>query len=151
MKRQLQLVLLDGEPEDRIYLRFLRARKFKLDDSFNLMFDCLKWRRDFHGKGVFAIKEDDIEEDLVAGKVIPCGHDKDGLPVSYIFVNLHDRSTPLNRTEELCVYSFETGRLRLKYPQEKVTVVFDLKGFSMKNVDFPFTKVTIDLKLDGND
>lgn len=42
----------DYDGDDAILLRFLRAREFDLDKSFELITEALEWRTNFGGKGV---------------------------------------------------------------------------------------------------
>ena len=56
-------------------------------------------------------------------------------PSSWIHVKLHEKDTcPMDDLKRWCIYQMETGRELLTLPNEKITLVFDMTGFSMKNM-----------------
>ncbi|CAN8235416.1 unnamed protein product [Cochlearia groenlandica] len=72
--------LLKDERSDVVLLKFLRARDFKAKDSFAMLKNTIKWRREFK------IDELVVEEELVddLDKVVFMhGHDREGHPVCY--------------------------------------------------------------------
>ncbi|OVA07827.1 CRAL-TRIO domain [Macleaya cordata] len=74
--------LLGGdERADVILLKFLRARDFRVSDSFSMLQKCLAWRKDF---GAEAIVEEDLGFKELEG-VVAYMHasDRDGHPVCY--------------------------------------------------------------------
>ncbi|KAK4391271.1 Patellin-3 [Sesamum angolense] len=71
--------LLKDDRSDVILLKFLRARDFKVKDSFAMLKSTIKWRRDFH---VDELLKEDIGDDLEK-IVFMHGQDKEGHPVCY--------------------------------------------------------------------
>ncbi|KAI3937796.1 hypothetical protein MKW92_010973 [Papaver armeniacum] len=69
------------ERADVILLKFLRARDFKVSDSFSMLQKCLAWRKEF---GTENIMDEDLGfkelEEVVA---YMHGYDRDGHPVCY--------------------------------------------------------------------
>jgi len=113
----------NGEQQDALLLRFLL------------------WRAKFHDIGVDNITEDMIINELKKGKSFTRGFDKQGRPVNYILVRLHkaSESSP-EELQKMTVWMFEQGRKLVKPPVETTTLVFDMRGYSMENMDYGFTR-----------
>ncbi|KAB2013823.1 hypothetical protein ES319_D09G183500v1 [Gossypium barbadense] len=74
--------LLSGdEKADVILLKFLRARDFKVSDSFHMLEKCLAWRKEFKADSV-AEEELGLEE-LEGVVAYMHGYDREGHPVCY--------------------------------------------------------------------
>ncbi|GER37849.1 Sec14p-like phosphatidylinositol transfer family protein [Striga asiatica] len=71
--------LLSDDRSDVILLKFLRARDFKVKESFSMLKNTMKWRRDFN---VDELIKEDLGDDLEK-VVFMHGHDKEGHPVCY--------------------------------------------------------------------
>lgn len=71
--------LLRDERSDVILLKFLRARDFKVGDSFSMLKNTIKWRRDFN---VDELLKEDLGDDLEKVFFMH-GHDKEGHHVCY--------------------------------------------------------------------
>lgn len=71
--------LMKDDRSDVVLLKFLRARDFKVKESFAMLKNTLKWRRDF---GVDELVKEDLGDDLEK-VVFMHGHDKEGHPVCY--------------------------------------------------------------------
>ncbi|XP_073036071.1 patellin-3-like [Primulina eburnea] len=71
--------LMEDERSDVILLKFLRARDFKVKDSFTMLKNTIKWRKDFN---VDELVKEDLGDDLEKVVFIR-GHDKEGHPVCY--------------------------------------------------------------------
>ncbi|KAH6759337.1 Sec14p-like phosphatidylinositol transfer family protein [Perilla frutescens var. frutescens] len=71
--------LMKDDRSDVVLLKFLRARDFKVKESFAMLKNTLKWRRDF---GVDELLKEDLGDDLEK-VVFMHGHDKEGHPVCY--------------------------------------------------------------------
>ncbi|KAK8709094.1 hypothetical protein V6N13_060124 [Hibiscus sabdariffa] len=74
--------LLSGdEKADVILLKFLRARDFKVSDSFHMLEKCLAWRKEFKADG---ITDEDLGFKELEGVVAYMhGFDREGHPVCY--------------------------------------------------------------------
>lgn len=71
--------MLKDDRSDVILLKFLRARDFKVKDSFVMLKNTIKWRKDFN---VDELLKEDLGDDLEK-VVFMQGHDKEGHPVCY--------------------------------------------------------------------
>lgn len=71
--------LLKDDRSDVILLKFLRARDFKVKESFAMLKNTMKWRRDFNVDELLKENLGDYLEKVVFMQ----GHDKEGHPVCY--------------------------------------------------------------------
>ena len=63
---------------------------------------------------------------------------------SFVHVAKHDKSNSnIDKMKNFTVLLMETGRTLLKPPNEVSTLVFDLTGFSLNNMDYTFVKFLI--------
>ncbi|KYQ88760.1 cellular retinaldehyde-binding/triple function domain-containing protein [Tieghemostelium lacteum] len=137
-----QINLLD----DSMILRFLRARKWKLDASYDMLYDTLVFRTNFQDVGVENIKSDMVENELKVGKSFFCGKDNGGRPVCIIRVRKHDgNNRDIEESMRYCVYVMEQGKNLLEPPIETCTLIFDMTGFSTKNMDYQLVKFLVEL------
>lgn len=111
---------------DGLLLRFLRARKWDVDDALFMMVSTMHWR----------LKEAKVEElnktgeemalkngqngflnQIRMGKSFLHGTDKEGRPICTVRVKLHRKSDQTEKDlENYTVYIMETARLMLKHP-----------------------------------
>ncbi|KAK1355578.1 Patellin-6 like [Heracleum sosnowskyi] len=74
--------LLSGEERaDVILLKFLRARDFRVQESFQMLVKCLEWRKEFEADGI--VEEDLNFKELEGIVAYMNGYDRDGHPVCY--------------------------------------------------------------------
>jgi len=126
----------------------LRARDFNVNVALKLLTETISWRANFQGIGVDAIKEETIQNELKSGKAFQCGVDKSGRPVVYVRVRFHKRrQTDQSEFQRYLVFLMEQSRVLkvLHGPTESATVVFDMRDFSMENMDYSFTKFLVDV------
>ncbi|XP_057470046.1 patellin-3-like [Actinidia eriantha] len=71
--------LLADERSDVIFLKFLRARDFKVKEAFAMLKNTVRWRKEF---GIEALLEEDLGTELDKS-VFMHGFDKEGHPVCY--------------------------------------------------------------------
>ncbi|KAA8651186.1 hypothetical protein EYZ11_008949 [Aspergillus tanneri] len=151
---------------DALMLRFLRARKWDVNKAFVMMLHALVWRvKDQHvdekviaNSELDALKQSQNKSDPQAaktgssflaqmrmGKCYFHGVDKQGRPVGVMKARLHK---PADQSEEVInryiLHVIETVRLLLVPPVENVTVVFDLTGFSLSNMEYAPVKFLIE-------
>lgn len=126
---------------DSLLLRFLRARKWVLEDTLNMLFTVLNWRHKemhvdddimFNGEGKAAEEEksDDEKTKSIAkgwldqqrmGKSLWHGLDKQNRPISVIRVKSHNpKAQPPESMERYIVHLIETARLFLTPPIDTV-------------------------------
>eukprot|EP01117_Protostelium_nocturnum_P003498 TRINITY_DN1455_c0_g3_i2.p1 TRINITY_DN1455_c0_g3~~TRINITY_DN1455_c0_g3_i2.p1 ORF type:complete len:294 (+),score=106.87 TRINITY_DN1455_c0_g3_i2:281-1162(+) len=139
---------LNGYQMELIYLKFLRARTFKLKDSFNLYSEYLLWKAHFQDDlGVDNISTAYIEKEMRLKKGFMFGSDRDGRPICYIKLANHKKSeSPFNEAEAFVAWFFEMLKRSPKPPNiETVMTIADLKGIGMENLDMALSKVWSDL------
>lgn len=116
-------------------IRLLVAREFQESKALEMWEKFVLWRREF---GVDAIKESFIEGELSAGKAFWHKHDKNGHPCLIVKTARHfpERSSAESLLK-FAVFLIETGtRLADEQGKDgKICVLWDRKGFSMKNFD----------------
>ncbi|CAF4158857.1 unnamed protein product [Adineta steineri] len=145
---EIEIFLASGyDNPDMILLRWLRARKWNINGAFQQFIDTIKWRHEWGVKELLAKGETDLcSEEIQTGKSYFMGHDKVGRPINYVSVKDHIKGQfPLESTEKLTVFTMEIGRKLLHSPNESVTVIFDMTGFGLKNMDYPHLKFLIHL------
>ncbi|KAG0222138.1 CRAL-TRIO domain-containing protein [Mortierella sp. GBAus27b] len=140
-----------GDHPDALLLRFVRARKWNVNNALNMLFKAFKWRLD---EDIPAVKySTDVAlneqypkffEQLESGKFYIHGTDSENRIVAYLNVRLHDpNAQPAKTLEKLTVYVMEAGRVLLEHPVETVCLVFDLTGFGLSNMDYHMVKYLV--------
>jgi len=126
-------------------VRFLRARNWDVNLASTLLFDAISWRRTFKGKGVNNITTSDVVNEIKTGKAFFHGYDKQNRPITYVKASLHDGNTrELDEIEKFCVYMMEKEHNELfKNGVYRSCIIFDLNGFSLRNMDYQFMKFMI--------
>ncbi|EGX88009.1 CRAL/TRIO domain protein [Cordyceps militaris CM01] len=156
--RALIVESVKHEHPDTLALRFLRARKWNLMRAVVMLAKSLRWRVEEmkvdrvlmrQGEGFMlesevagaSAQEQALGKDFLNqmrwAKGFLHGVDRDGRPVNYIRAAKHraaDQS--VEALEKFTVYSIELARLSLQAPVEMGTIVFDLTGFSLSNMDY---------------
>ncbi|KAI9368545.1 CRAL-TRIO domain-containing protein [Aspergillus egyptiacus] len=155
-----------NENPDALVLRFLRARKFDVAKSLNMMLRSMLWR----------IKQVRVEEKVLLntetqalaeskdkskpheaqegeaflaqmrmGKCYQHGHDKKGRPVNVVRVKLHKPSAQSTEViNRFILHIIESTRLLLVSPVDTSTVVFDMTGFTLSNMEYAPVKFIIE-------
>ncbi|KAJ2450441.1 hypothetical protein EV183_004279 [Coemansia sp. RSA 2336] len=127
---------------DVLLLRFLRARKWKVDDALTMLLACLRWRLDEEIDWVIWNGEAALNYALLQ-RGVGAIHKTDrlGQPILYIPVRMNDPSAqPAEHIVDYTVYLMEVARIMLHPPAEKVCLVFDTTDMSMSNMDWSFFK-----------
>ncbi|CAH7689190.1 hypothetical protein BY996DRAFT_4642558 [Phakopsora pachyrhizi] len=136
------LIMMDDP--DVIILKFLRARKWNVSAGVAMMASCMKWRIEYGVDELLRNGEDgnsrskEFINQIRLGKAFAQGTDRQGRPIVYINVRLHKPSEQSYKTiEDFTVYCMEAVRLMLTPPLiEKATIVFDMTGFGLVNMDW---------------
>jgi len=130
--------------DDRMLLRFLRARKFDVGPAYDMLTETLRFRTTFQDKGVDAITIESVSNELKQGKSFFHGLDKDGRPVVIVKVKNHD-PTKIDQLEgqRFSLFMMEYGRTLITPEVETVTLVFDMTDAGMKNMDMKSLQFTI--------
>lgn len=135
------------EHPDTVLLRYLRARKWILNDSFEQFIETIRWRSKsgldklmFNGESTIDLNE------LRKGKTFYIGFDRFHRPINYIGARFHFKGEfSSESTEKLTILTMEIGRKLLHDPVESVTVIIDLTDFSMRNMDYQHVKFIINV------
>ncbi|KAL6851992.1 hypothetical protein J3F83DRAFT_765013 [Trichoderma novae-zelandiae] len=149
---------------DALALRFLRARKWDVEKALVMLVSTMSWRHsdmkvdsDIMANGESGALvdaqegKDDVKkvaEDFLAqlrmGKSFLHGADKQGRPICVVRVRLHRQGEQCEESlERYTVYLIETARMMLRPPVDTATIVFDMTGFSMANMDYTPVKFMI--------
>ncbi|KAM0272212.1 hypothetical protein ACHAQH_008794 [Verticillium albo-atrum] len=135
---------------DAIVLRFLRARKWDVEKSMEMLISTIDWRHERRmdeeivkkGESVaFIPSPSEDEKNFLAqyrsGKSYVRGSDMEGRPVYIVKARLHNPSLQSAASMEAFVlHNVETISLMVKAPNDKTCLVFDLSGFGIRNMDF---------------
>ncbi|KAJ5218132.1 uncharacterized protein N7498_000231 [Penicillium cinerascens] len=157
--------MIKQEHPDSLLLRFLRARKWDVGKGFAMMMSNILWRKEAHvdddilPKGELYALEQSRDEKLSAkeqkegkdfiaqlkmGKSFLHGFDKQGRPVNYVRVKIHKPGAQSEETlERYIVNVIEATRLIVVPPVETGTIVFDMTGFSLSNMEYQPVKFII--------
>ncbi|PYH95691.1 CRAL/TRIO domain protein [Aspergillus ellipticus CBS 707.79] len=149
---------------DVLLLRFLRARKWDVNKAFGMMLKAIVWRvheeevddkvianpelaavtTSQSGDSVSAKAAKDFLDQLRMGKCYMHGTDRLGRPVLVVRVRLHQPSKQSEETlNRFILHTIETARLLLAPPSETVTIIFDMTGFGLSNMEYAPVKFII--------
>ncbi|KAJ5107389.1 hypothetical protein N7456_004064 [Penicillium angulare] len=152
------LKMIKQEHPDSLLLRFLRARKWDVGKAFTMMITNILWRKqmevddDILPKGeLYAFRQSrdhglttkerkegqDFIEQLKTGKSFLHGFDREGRPVNYVRVRIHKPGAQTEEAlERYIVHVIESTRLVVVPPIENGTIVFDMTGFGLSNMEY---------------
>lgn len=145
--------MLRLEEPDNALLKFVRARKWKLDKTLSMIAHSMNWRvnevqvDDLLNGGELAIfknEEQGVIKNLEMQKAFISGRDKQGRPIILARPKLHNSHDQTeSEMEKYCILVIEQARLFFKSPVETATILFDLSGFAMANMDYGPVKFLI--------
>jgi hypothetical protein len=157
--------LVKHDNPDAIVLRYLRARKWDVQNAMVMLVSTIHWTLGVDPyKSIVAKGEGDAQlqahpnntdakarkagqeflDIAEAGKSFIHGHDVAGRPVVYIRVRLHRSGQQEDATmERFTIYTIETTRLFLTPSIDTATIVFDMQDFSLANMDYAPVKFMI--------
>ncbi|KAI6779458.1 CRAL-TRIO domain-containing protein-like protein [Emericellopsis cladophorae] len=162
--RETIWVMVKHDHPDALALRFLRARKWDVDKALVMMISTLNWRHsDMHvdddimkngeaGAVADAASSDaklqkmgsDFLAQIRMGKSFLHGTDKNGRPICVVRARLHKQGEQCEESlERYTVYLIESTRMVLSPPVDTATIIFDMTGFSMANMDYTPVKFMI--------
>jgi len=117
--------------DDRMLVRFLKARQYDVCKSYEMIKSYFKWRKDYK---VDHIKFDDVKDCLIKEQMYVMGKNKEGYPTLVIFAG-KNHYTNVDHLERLLVFVMENEIRKLRSPIESFGLILDLKGLSIKNFD----------------
>ncbi|AJV67445.1 Csr1p [Saccharomyces cerevisiae YJM1463] len=143
---------IKNETPDATILKFIRARKWNADKTISMLGHDLYWRKDTINKiinggerAVYENNETGVIKNLELQKATIQGYDNDMRPVILVRPRLHHSSDQTEQElEKFSLLVIEQSKLFFKenYPAS-TTILFDLNGFSMSNMDYAPVKFLI--------
>jgi hypothetical protein len=145
--------IIRQDAPDNLILRFVRARKWDVDNSLLMLSSSIEWRMkeskvdDVLLSGELAClekKQMGVIKQFQSGKCIIRGRDKKGRPIVIVRPRFHHSSE--QNFEEIEIFTLlliEYARLMLNEPTDQCTLIFDLHGFTMANMDYEPVKYMI--------
>ncbi|KAF9091047.1 hypothetical protein BGX27_002083, partial [Mortierella sp. AM989] len=111
---------------DLIALKFIRARKWVLEDALKMFLNALKWR--------IVERIDELSElsDVELDKKYP-----------KFIEQMQKGKGYLQTIHRFTLYTMECGRMCLPEGSETVIVVFDLSNFGLDNMDWGFVRLFV--------
>ncbi|KAL3461812.1 CRAL-TRIO domain-containing protein [Aspergillus heterothallicus] len=159
------LKMAKQEHPDTLLLRFLRARKWDVNKAFGMMANAIYWRQSFQvdddvvPKGELHAWEQahdaklskaeqkegkDFIAQLEMGKSYLHGLDRQGRPVNIVRVKLHKPGAQTAAAlERYIVHVIESTRILVAPPVETGTILFDMTGFTLGNMEYHPVKFII--------
>ena len=130
---------------DTLALRFLRARKWILEDALCMLIECASWRRAFQVERLVLKGEHGVRQDtLQGGKGFIWKEDRKGRLCVWVRARLHDRNAQsLQESIDYSVYWMELGRRLRCCDEQLVTMVFDLAGMPLAALDLPLAQFLV--------
>ncbi|PHH74667.1 hypothetical protein CDD82_4830 [Ophiocordyceps australis] len=162
--RETIWAMVKHDHPDALMLRFLRARKWDVEKALVMLVSATNWRHtEMHvdsaimnpgeAGAVRDEKDGTPEEKKLAGdfmaqsrmgKSFIHGTDKQGRPICVVRVRLHKPGAQSAESlEKYTVFIIETARLVLEPPADTATIIFDMTGFSLANMDYHPVKFMI--------
>lgn len=135
---------------DNFLLRFVRARKFSVEDSMAMFFKSLSWREsevlvlewllESDAKPFFSGKDKGFIKNLERKKAFLHGYDKNGNNIFFFKAGLHFGSDSTFRELQryaLCLVEWCLLKMKeVSCSSDLFTLFFDLSGFTLKNADY---------------
>ncbi|KAF9144691.1 hypothetical protein BGX30_011891 [Mortierella sp. GBA39] len=136
---------------DLIVLKFIRARKWVLDDALKMFLNALKWRIVERLDELVELSDVELDakypkfiEQMRKGKGYLRGADPLGRPMSVVNTRLHHKADqPAETIHRFTLYTMECGRTVLPDGSETVIVIFDLSNFGLDNMDWGFVRLFV--------
>lgn len=144
---------LRHDSPDNFMLRFIRARKWDVDNSLLMLAHSIEWRTNesrvdqvlrASELGCLEKSQEGVLKQFRSGKCIIRGRDKKGRPVVIVRPRFHHSSEQtFEEVEVFTLLLIEYARLMLTEPVDQCALIFDLKGFTMANMDYEPVKYMI--------
>ncbi|OUM53493.1 hypothetical protein BVG19_g2780 [[Candida] boidinii] len=151
--RKALFKFLRQDTPDNLLLRFVRARKWDVDKSLVMLSNTLQWRTKETQVDALLLKNElgmkledkkGVMKQFELGKAVVRGIDKKGRPIVIIKPRLHHSSDQTEEEVELyTLLVIEYARLFLIEPVDSCSILFDMSGFTMANMDYTPVKYII--------
>ncbi|KAG0147647.1 hypothetical protein CROQUDRAFT_655850 [Cronartium quercuum f. sp. fusiforme G11] len=136
------------EDPDHVAIKFIRARKHVIENAVKMFVECLQWRIEADVDLIVAKGElgfmtqpgydgQAFTHQFSSGKTFVQGFSKIGGPVSYLIPRFHKSSEQSEEVmNDFIAYAMECLRIFTTNLRSKVTVIIDLAGFGLSNMDW---------------
>jgi len=147
---------LFGDRKHKIYSRYIRACGYRLEDCKNMLLNSIKWRLVTKPESVTT---EDVFEALNRDYVFFHEEDRQGNPIVWVNVQYHlEYADKQPVYQKFVLFMMEEGYRRVArvldafqaqnpdkpLPDIKATLVFDMRGFGMANMDFAIVRYLAD-------
>jgi hypothetical protein len=122
-------------------LRFLRARKGDCHRAYRALIRNQEWKRDF----IPTIDPKEFQHETDSGKLVIYGYDLLNRPILRINAEKHDKNkrSDVYLLKKFLIHTMETIS-KLTIPgEEKITILFDLSGFSFNCMDYEVVQMFV--------
>jgi len=144
-KQKVDITNVDIILDNEIYIRFLRARQYHLENAKNMLVNTLKWRLQ---KVPSKINTTDVLEILKLDYLFFHEVDNEGNSIVWVSVQNHVNYAGKDAQFELLVlWMMEYGLRKWRAGEIKTsraTIVFDMNNFGMSNMDYHLVKYLAD-------
>ncbi|KAI8604360.1 CRAL/TRIO domain protein, partial [Dissophora ornata] len=136
---------------DSVVLKFIRARKWVIEDALVMYLNSLKWRIVERLDELVELSDVELDakhpkfiEQMRMGKGYLRGADPLGRAVTVINPRLHHKADqPPETLHRFTIYTMEVGRTLLPEGVETVIILFDLSNFGLDNMDWNFVRLFV--------
>jgi hypothetical protein len=139
----MSFIMLDHP--DNLFIRFLKARKYEASLAFKMLYNSIEFLyfREFR-EIIRAGERELLQLPLESGLFYFHGYDLEGNVILYINPRVHKpKETPIDEFSKVILYNLAQGYLLLG--DKKATVIVDLKGLSLSNVEYASVKFLSDI------
>ena len=143
LKERLLKAEITYELTDTCVLRFFRGRKRNIEKTYSELVRYIKWR--------IENKADEITEDSIKNMInnkinLLTGPDANGRPILYcISRNHHADQRDIEEMKRYIIYYLDKVIKMGIAEEEQAILVFDLGGYSYRNMDIEGSKILIDI------
>lgn len=119
---------------DHQLMLFLHARKYNIDEAFNMLSDTLDWRK-LHSSSLHGTEEgwvDFIDNETCTGKIYKAGNDQWGRPL-LVFDNQVQNTKSAEAHMKLLSWYLEHTISQMTDKVDKYTIFMHMEGFSIFN------------------
>ena len=121
--------------DERTFMRYLRARKFDLKKSIDMLEATLQWRKEFDVLGASNAWMDKMITENETGKLYVRGTDNEGRPLLYMRPR-HENTFEHDGNIKHLVYNLERSVACMENSRDndgKVCLLLDFDGYSLRN------------------
>ncbi|KAJ2159672.1 hypothetical protein GGF46_002844 [Coemansia sp. RSA 552] len=133
---------------DSWVLRFLRARSWDVDEAFQMVSKALEWRVGQSIDEVVYFGESHLHyHTMETGLAFACGRDRLDNPVYVVRVRVNiSRNRNIQAIKRFLCWQIETSQLLSTGAADgRVTIIFDMTGFTRENIDLKLVRTLISL------